>query len=227
MTKTPLVKVKRRGRKPRKDPQTIVWEEAAWDLAVQGMTLNAIAKKLFEDTGRKVTKSTVHRWLTLTAQRAMKHLDERIIQHKIQQVDILQRVHFEAGVAWEKSKTGRHITERKRKTPLVAGQKGIPQPTEDITTTKTEPSPGDPRYLAVMLQAQTDIRKVLGLDAAIKVEHYPLRLADDQDLAEELKKLNRELFERSGQRLDLGGKHKPVNLVLPPGPPIDIERKPS
>lgn len=212
---------------PRKTSQVIVWEELAWDLSVQGLTLQDIAKKLAADYGRKIGKSTVHRWLTAVAQRAMSHLDERILQHKIQQVDILQRVHFEAGVAWEKSKTGRHITERKRKTPLVAGQAGIPQPVEDITTTKSEPSPGDPRYLAVMLQAQTDIRKVLGLDAPIKVEHYPLRLADDQDLANELVKLNRELFERSGQRLDLGGKHKPVNLVLPPGPPIDIERKPS
>lgn len=139
--------VKRRGRRPKLNAQLVAWEEEAWELAVQGMNLRQIGDKLFAQHGRRVTKSTIHRWLTNASRRAMKSLDDRIVQHKVQQVDILQRVFFEATIAWEKSKTGRLETSRKRTTPLVPGTDGIPAPTLDITTTKTEPSPGDPLSL--------------------------------------------------------------------------------
>ena len=153
-------------------PSTLAWQEIAWDFAIQGLSIRAIVNQIAKEHGRRVSTGTVHKWLTAAANRAMKTLDERIVQYKAQQIDVLRGIHFEAAVAWEKSKTGRHATQRKRTTPLLpqAADGAIPTPVQDVVTTTTEPSPGNPKFLAVMLAANADIRRLLGLDAPIKVE---------------------------------------------------------
>ncbi len=213
-------------------PEKLLWEERAWELACLGMSQNAIAEELHRKYGRKVNQSTVGRWLQDVEKRFMARFQDRILGYKAKQVAMLESIYWEARQAWERSKLGRRRTTRKRFARIPApmptadnpqAEAPEPTPTAEVTTAVLQESAGDPRFLQEMRGAASDLRKLLGLDAEIKPDAFPLRDQSDEALARAVGRLNRALRSRTDLRLALPGRQEPINLVLPGGP----ERKPS
>ena len=157
-------------------------EARAWELSKQGLTESAIAKEL------GITQQAVSSILIKLQKRAMKSLDTLIIGEKVRQYEQLRYIAEEAMLAWERSKgPSRSITRhRQEKQARDSGgardgldkdgswAKEFPLDVTDVvtdTTRKIEERDGDPRYLATALTSLGDIRRLLGLNAPIEVDH--------------------------------------------------------
>lgn len=125
----------------------------AWELRIKyNMTMDQIAEQLGCDSStiskdlRKLNKAYHDQYLA------------EIHPIKIDQVAQLELVAQEALIAWEKSKGKKSIITETR------GYNGI------TTSTETKDSEGDPIYLATYMKAKQQIREILGIDAALKID---------------------------------------------------------
>lgn len=157
-------------------------EARAWELSKQGLTESAIAKEL------GVTQQAVSAILIKLQKRAIKSLDTLIIGEKVRQYEQLRYIAEEAMLAWERSKgparsVTKHRQEKQARGPDGARDgldkegnwvKEFPLEVTDVvtdTTRKIEERDGDPRYLTTALTSLGDIRRLLGLNAPIEVDH--------------------------------------------------------
>lgn len=138
-------------------------EEIAWRLAAKGYTHDKIAEEL------GVERSTVTKMLHRVEKRAVAKMDGEVKEEKVRQLAVLHVVQDEAMVAFEESKKPEQTVEQKESGNSKGGDDdgGKSIETKKKVTTKT----GDPAYLDRAMEASTQIRKLLGLDAPQKTAY--------------------------------------------------------
>lgn len=147
----------------------------AWALRQRFYTYEEIGKEL------KVTPQAVQRMLArMHAGYQRRHLED-IDRIKTEQIAEHEHLAHEAFQAWERSKAAGKAV--KRKTKSLGGNEspridlGVMEETKDI-----KDQYGDPRYLDMAMKAKQAIRKIVGLDAPIKIDN---RFNDFKDLSDE------------------------------------------
>ena len=134
----------------------------AWDLRCSGWTQERIAAQL------GVSQATIHRDLKWAAERALGDLTEKVKQTKLEQVGQLERIVDESLQSWQASKNPeKMVSQRKRQAQSQVQGQAVDMPVE-INTRVTE-QVGDRAFLSEARAAMSDIRKILGADAPLKV----------------------------------------------------------
>jgi hypothetical protein len=130
-------------------------ERRAWELRQKFWTHERIAAELGVD------RSTVTKMLARVSRRILDTMQSEVAAMKAEQVSQLTFIADEAMQAWNASKQpAKEARKLTRKTRKVA---------DDETQMKSKDQNADPRYLATAMQALTDIRAIMGLNAPTKV----------------------------------------------------------
>lgn len=136
-----------------------------WALRAQCWTYERIAKEV------GVSQLTVSYHIRKEAESYLERHLAKVDVIKAEQVHSLSTISDEAFQAWEKSKSQRRQT---NKPLLTIDENGEVQEPEKET--------GDPRYLLVAIKAKEDIRKIIGLDAAIRSQVAIANIAPPKDI---------------------------------------------
>jgi hypothetical protein len=107
----------------------------------------------------------VRQMLSLLNKDFRKRLEADIDAVKFDQIARLEHIAKEAFDAWERSKETSKIIRQKKL--LANGQSS--SVTEQ--TNEMRDQDGDPRYLKTAMEALADIRKIIGADSALKLQH--------------------------------------------------------
>jgi hypothetical protein len=132
-------------------------EEQIEELAIRGYTVRSIAAAV------GMSKSGAAKALLRVEARALAASTGRAVREKTKQLDQLQLVFRESLEAWEKSK--KESSTRTRKT-IDGGESGARQ----VAEVKVADNVGDPRFLAEARGALADRRRILGIDAPVRLE---------------------------------------------------------
>jgi len=141
-------------------------EQAALDLAANGLSETEIAEELDKQGHGKVTQQAVSKMLIRIEKRQLAEMSERVKLMKVRQTASLRKVYRDAMAAWEESKKPQKSLTTKHG---PSGENGQPGNVLESHSTLRDQD-GDPRYLEQARQALADIRKIWGLDAAKKHE---------------------------------------------------------
>lgn len=165
-------------------------EVRAWDLACKGKSQDFIAHEL------GITQPGVLKILRRVSTRHLARLTEEVEARKAVHTARLEYILAESLDAWASSKTPRQKS-RSRKTlvpvdlaaleagkPLVGQAAGVPVREETLKEAMT--SDGNPAFLLAAMQADTELRKLWGLNAPKKVDlldqRRPLEQLTDEEL---------------------------------------------
>ena len=179
---------------------TIAREARAWDLYRQGHSQAAIAAQLEEEwPGYTMTQQAVSKALQRCEDRTLAELKGETVRETARQLNRLEGAYLQAMAAWHRSKAGtRRTTERQEPGRWRAARRRTTTAAAPSTTVQHADSAGDPRFLEKALQALTDRRRILGLDAPTKFEgtvgtkQRPLQQMTPEELEEQI---------REGERL--------------------------
>jgi predicted transcriptional regulator len=131
----------------------------AWELRCQGWSQYRIAAEL------GVSQMTISRDLAAASEKALKNLDDLVIQTKREHVFQLERIADEAFQAWEKSKeAGKAVSRRKHKPGEGQEDDG-----SEVITTSAKEQTGDIKYLKIAMDAMADVRSIVGADAPLSM----------------------------------------------------------
>src|SRR3990167_9037998 len=123
-------------------------ERRAWELKNQMWT----NKRIADDMG--LDPSTVAKILRRVVDRVKKETNEVAATYRNHQIEQLQRIADEATQAWERSK------ESEKTVTSIKPDGGV-----ETKIVKMKDADGDPRYLTIAMNALTDLRRIIGLDA--------------------------------------------------------------
>lgn len=136
---------------------TLENERRAWALRQKMWTHERIAQEL------GLERTTVTMMLKRIGNRHLKTIQDEVASIRAEQLDQLSYIADEAMQAWESSKAPSKSASKtsKKRTSGGAG--------DDETRVETKERDGNPAYFTAAMKALEDIRKLLGLDAPIKV----------------------------------------------------------
>jgi gas vesicle protein len=138
----------------------------AWELHLQFYKHHEIAEKL------NMKVSAVSRMLGRLNKQFKDKLQQDIEDVKYEQIARLEHIAREAFFAWERSKEDYEIL--RKSTGLMNGEPvGIGTAGKEIRDQY-----GDPRYLKEAREAMNEIRKIMGADAPLKIQHSGDKEAD-------------------------------------------------
>jgi hypothetical protein len=141
-------------------------EQAAFDLAIKGLSGSDIAAELSRQGLGEVTQQAVSKMLLRVEERTLKEMSAKIQTKKVRHEAALWNIYHSAMAAWEESKKPQKSLTTKHG---LSGENGQPGKVLESHSTLRDQD-GDPRYLEQARQALADIRKIWGLDAAKKLE---------------------------------------------------------
>lgn len=131
----------------------IAQQTEAWGFRQLGWTQARIAERIGVD------QSTVCRWLDTVEKRELRRLSKQVGRQKATQTAWLETIFDEAMQAWERSKTPRKKSSKKR-----SGTPGKDAKALDVITSDVTGRDGDPVHLATAMTAAREIRKIWGLE---------------------------------------------------------------
>lgn len=186
-------------------------ERRAWELRMQGVRGQALADQLQREGHDPISTGGLRKLLARVERRIAARFDEESVRERGRQLGRLGLIVDEAMAAWERSKQdAKRISEKRVEAPPPAS--GGPPRNRSETFHEITERHGETAYLKTALAAMTDLRKLLGIDAAARVkvegrvETTPATPADarrrelDQRVAE-MSDAELEQFERTYARL--------------------------
>jgi hypothetical protein len=135
-------------------------EQAALDLAAEGLTETEIAEELDKRGLGKVTRQAVSKLLARAEARMLKEMSGQIKRMKMRQTATLRKIRREALDAWKESKKPQKSLTTKQG---PSGSNGEPGPVR-VSVSVLRDQDGDPRYLDIVLLTLEGERKVRGVD---------------------------------------------------------------
>jgi hypothetical protein len=118
---------------------------------------NRLVWQIAQELG--VTQRTVYRDIDWLASRRIEELDKEIVEHRRRELDLLYSVNEEAWKAWDKSKEAYE----KEQASSEQRESANGTTTRSKVQTTRETTPGDPRFLQLILEASDKRAKLLGL----------------------------------------------------------------
>jgi transposase len=147
---------------------TVQREERAWDLKARGYRTVEIVELLVKEFGQPITRRGVDLALQRVGEEFAKRAAAHVDDYKGRQLAALEAIHEEAMDSYRQSKG--EITRKRAKQETAAKGKGRgAAPARSSLQVDTEHSAGDPRFLGTAIDALRDQRKILGIDAPMKV----------------------------------------------------------
>jgi predicted transcriptional regulator len=135
-------------------------EVQVWTLRQKGYTHQRIADEI------GLERSTVTKMVHRITGRVVNKLDEVVKEQIVIQVEQLSFIVDEMFQAWQRSKEAQKSVSKK----TIAGGGRFNKAKGEELTVETEDQDGNERYSAEARAAMADIRKILGIDAATKIE---------------------------------------------------------
>ena len=117
---------------------------------------------------------------------------DSIEAHKKRELAKIDVIELEAVKGWERS-VGIHKVTTTKKTTVKGDDRALDAPPEipaDEITVKTQPSPGNPRFLDIILKCTEARRRILGLDAPANVRVDDLQQNIDAVLGARARRLD-------------------------------------
>ena len=174
---------------------TLAREERAWDLKARGYTTKEIREALIAEFGVSITIRAVNMALQRVAERTAAEAVRHAQAYKGRQIARLEAIAQEALSAYRRT-VGEQVetTERVEHQPAAPTPDAVtaaPPPPEPKRTTQTRRrvEAGDPRFLEKALDAMRDLRKLLGIDAPLKLDvarDRPLEGLSDDELRRQI-----------------------------------------
>jgi hypothetical protein len=171
---------------------TLAREERAWDLKARGFSTKEIREALVTEFRVSITIRAVNMALQRVAERTAAEAIKHAQAYKGRQIARLEAIAQEALTAYRRT-VGEQVetVERVEHVPGAAAPDAPPGPpdTKRSTQTRRRVEAGDPRFLEKALDAMRDLRKLLGIDAPLKLDvarDRPLESLSDDELRRQI-----------------------------------------
>ena len=134
------------------------------DLYLRGNSFRAIQQEVKKAFGKALSMSTIHADVTALRNEWKEQRIALLDEATDLELKKLDAIEVEAWEAWQKSKSGERMTRTKKSSTPVTNAKNattITQPDETITEERD--SPGDPRFMAIIMKVSDQRSRLLGL----------------------------------------------------------------
>lgn len=134
------------------------------ELYLRGNSFRAIQQKIKDTFGRSLSLKTIHDDVTLIRNEWKEQRIALLDEATDLELKKLDAIEVEAWEAWQKSKSGERMTRTKKSsTPVTSAKNATTITQSDETTIEERDSPGDPRFMAIIMKVSDQRARLLGL----------------------------------------------------------------